>query len=93
LELDGIHQLLVDADCINIWSENINTIREATDVLLQISREVGLKVNAENTKYMVMSHLQNAGHCHNSLIANKSFESLEKFRNFGKTVKNKKCIL
>jgi hypothetical protein len=35
---------------------------------------VGLEVNTEETKYMVMSHHQNAAQNYTLLIANKSFE-------------------
>jgi hypothetical protein len=46
---------VVYADDINILDENIKLIKN-TEALLKASREIGLEVNAEKTKYMVMSH-------------------------------------
>jgi len=39
--------------------ENINTTKNNTGALLEASREVGLEVNTEKTKYTVMSGRQN----------------------------------
>ena len=52
------------------------------------SKEIGLKVNAGKTEYMVMSRDQNAGHI-NVQVGNKSFESVEQFKYFGTTLTNR----
>jgi hypothetical protein len=56
LELIGTHQLLVYADDINLLDSNMNTIKENTKTFLQASRGIDLEINAEKSKYMIISH-------------------------------------
>jgi hypothetical protein len=53
LILKGAHQLLAYADDVNIVGENINTIHKNAKALSDASKEVGLEVNQEKTKYNV----------------------------------------
>jgi len=59
--LKGTHQLLVYADDVNIVNKNIKMVNKKTEAILEASKEVGLEVNTEETKNMVMSGHQNAG--------------------------------
>ena len=47
--------------------------------LILASKEIGLEVNADETKYMVVSRDQNAGRSHSIKIDNRSFERVEYF--------------
>ena len=42
----------------------MRTMKEKTEALVVASKEIGLDVNADKTKYMVMSRDQNAGQNH-----------------------------
>jgi hypothetical protein len=70
------HQLLAYADDVNILGENIDTIQRNTEALLDASKEVGLEVNTEKTKYMLVSRCQKAGQRQSINIGNRSFESV-----------------
>jgi hypothetical protein len=64
LELNGTHQFLLYADHVNILDGSMHTIKENADALVVASKEIGLEVNVDRTKYMVMSRDQNAGRSH-----------------------------
>jgi hypothetical protein len=49
------------ADDVNIVGEKIDTIQKNTKVLLDASKDVGLEVNPEKTKYTLVSRCQKAG--------------------------------
>jgi pimeloyl-CoA synthetase len=71
---------------------SVHAIKKNTEALVVASQEIGLEVNAEKTKYMVMSGDQNAGQNGNIKLDNKSFERLEQFKYFGTTVTNLNSI-
>ena len=61
MKLNGTHQLLVYADDVNILGGSVHTIKENAEALIVSSKETGLEVNADKTKYIIMSQDQNAG--------------------------------
>jgi hypothetical protein len=80
LKLNGTHQLLIYADDVNILGGSIHTIKKNIEALMVVSKEIGQKVNAERTKYIVISQDQNAGQSHKTKIDNNSFERVEEFK-------------
>jgi hypothetical protein len=80
LRLNGTNQLLAYADDVNIEGENIDTIQKNTKALLDASKEVGLEVKPEKTKYMLVSRCQKAGQRQSINIGNRSFEDVAKFK-------------
>jgi len=57
LKLNSTHRLLVYANDVNILGRSANTIEKNTEAA---SKEIGLEVNSDKTKYLVMSRNQNA---------------------------------
>jgi hypothetical protein len=76
MKLNGTHQVLVGAYDVSMLGGSVYTIKETPGALV-IGKEIGLEVNADATKYIVISLDHNAGRSHNINIDNRSFERLE----------------
>jgi hypothetical protein len=59
LELNG-HISYWSMLMIYLLGGSINTIKENPETLLEASRDIGLEINAEKTKYMIMSRHPNS---------------------------------
>jgi hypothetical protein len=92
LKLNGTHQLLVYADDVNLLGDNIDTTKKNMATLIEANKEVGLEVNTEKTKYMLLSRCQNAGQNHDIKIADRSFENVAQFRYLETTITNQNLI-
>jgi len=55
LKLNGTHQRLVYAEDLNMLGGSVHTVKENAEALVVASKETGPEVNADKTKYMVMS--------------------------------------
>jgi len=92
LKLNGTHQLLAYADDVNILGRSIHTLKENAKPLVTATREIGLEVSADKTKYMVMSLDQNTGRNHSVRINNSTFERVEEFKYLVTTLTSQNSI-
>jgi hypothetical protein len=76
LKLNGEHQILAYADDLNLLGDNIATINKIIQTVIVDSKEVGLEMNIEETKHMLLFHHQNAGQNHDVKLANRWFENV-----------------
>jgi hypothetical protein len=60
-------------------------MKKNTEVLVVASKEIGLEVNADKTKYLAMTRDQNAGRSHDIKIDNRCFDWVDQFRYLGTT--------
>jgi hypothetical protein len=67
-------------------------IKKTQQTLIDATKEVGLEVNTEKNKYMLLSRHQNAGQNHDIKIANRCFENVEQFRYLRTTITNRNLI-
>jgi hypothetical protein len=70
----------------------VHAVKKNTETLVANTKETGLEVNADKTKYMVMSRDQNAGRNHSIKIGNSSFQNVEEFKYWGTNLTNQNSI-
>jgi hypothetical protein len=70
----------------------LQTVKENAEDLVVATKEIGLELNADKTKYMIMARDQNAGRNHNMKIDNSSIERVEQFKYLGTTLTNQNSI-
>ena len=76
MKLNDAHQPLVYTDIVNILGGSSHVLQNTKALLVSI-KEICLEVNADKTKYMVMSRDHDVGRSHSMTIDNSSFERAE----------------
>jgi hypothetical protein len=70
----------------------VHAVKRNGDVLVVAKKETGLEVNADKTKYMVMSGDQNTVRIHSINTDYSCFEKVEDLKYLGTTLTNKNSI-
>jgi len=91
-QLNVTHQLLAYADDVNILAGSISNLKVNAEALVAATREIGLEVSADKSKYLVMSRDQNAGRIQSVRIDNSTFERVEGLKYLGTTLTNQNSI-
>jgi len=76
---------LVCADDVNILGGSVHTLTKNIETLVVVSKEIGLDLNRDKTRHMVVSRDLNAGRSQNIKSDNISFENVEQFKFWGTT--------
>jgi hypothetical protein len=74
------------------WSESTSELYRPTETLIDASKEVGLEINVEKTKYMLLYRHQNVGRNGDIKIASRSFKNVSQFKYLGMIVTNQNLI-
>jgi hypothetical protein len=75
-----------------LLGNDIETIKRNAETLIDASKEVGLAVNIEKTKYILVSRDQNAGQNRDIKIGSTSFENVTQFKYLRIIVTNRNLI-
>jgi divalent metal cation (Fe/Co/Zn/Cd) transporter len=71
-----INELLACAVDVNLLRDNIDTSKKNIKSLTDASKKVGLEINVEKIKYMLLSRHQNVGQSHDIETVNRSFQNI-----------------
>ena len=83
-----LFRILDDVQSPEKLGGSVHTLNVNTEALVVASKEIGLEVYADKTKYMVMYRDKNAGQSHIIKTDNSSFGRVEQFRYLGTTLTN-----
>jgi len=84
----SVNEAVCASSLKGILGGSVLTKKKSTEAVVVAGKGSGLEVNADKTKYMVMSRDQNAGQSHNIKTDNSSSERGEQFKHFGTSLAN-----
>jgi len=87
LKLNGTHQLLAYVDDVNILGRSVHSVKQNAEALVVATKETRREINADKTKYLIMSRDQNVGRSYSMKIDNNFIESVEEFKYLGTTLR------
>jgi hypothetical protein len=91
LKLNGTDQHSVYADDVNVLRGSVHTVKENAEIFVVASKDIRLEVNADKTKYMIMSRDKNAGRSYSIQIYDSTCEKVEQYNYLGTTLTNHNC--
>jgi hypothetical protein len=65
---------------VNLLGDNIDAIKKNTETLIDASKVVGLEINIDKTRYMLLSRHQNVGQNWDIKITNRSFGNVSQLK-------------
>jgi len=68
MKLSDLNQILVYADNVVLFRQNMNTVQRNAEIILEGSKEIDLELNIDTTKYMNMIRNWNEQQIFNMLI-------------------------
>jgi hypothetical protein len=77
---------------VNILGGSLHTVKENARALIVATKKIGLEVNSDKTKYMVMFRDRNTGRDDSVKIDNSSIERVEEFKYLGTTLPDQNSI-
>jgi hypothetical protein len=90
--LNGTQQILPYAADVNLLGDDTETIKKNTETRIHAGKEVGLHVNVEKTKYMLVPSQQHARQNQDIQKANRTFEYVSPFKYLETTVTSQNLI-
>jgi hypothetical protein len=77
---------------LNLLEDNIDTINDKAEFLIDVSKVVALEINLEKTKYMLLSRHQNVCQNRDIKISYRSIKNVSQFKYLRTTVTNQNLI-